>query len=135
MAGRYAYVPAVGRHEVLVIDTVDWTEAGRIATHGQPVFVMARPDGRHVWVNFAHPVNDTVQIIDTTTLAIVDTLTPGNAVLHMEFSPRGEQAWVSVRDEDRVDVFDTATRRRIAALAVDKPSGIFMTARAHKIGL
>ncbi len=135
LAGRYAYVPAVGRHEVLVIDTGDWSEAGRIATHGQPVFVMARPDGRHVWVNFAHPVNDTVQIIDTTTLAIVDTLTPGNAVLHMEFSPRGEQAWVSVRDEDRVDVYDTATRRRIAALTVDKPSGIFMTARAHKIGL
>ena len=38
--------------------------SGRIAVHGQPVFVMARPDGRQVWVNFAHPDNDTVQVID-----------------------------------------------------------------------
>ena len=35
--------------------SVDWKEAGRIKVHGQPVFVMARPDGRHVWVNFALP--------------------------------------------------------------------------------
>ncbi|MDH5711435.1 MAG: protein nirF, partial [Gammaproteobacteria bacterium] len=36
IAGQYAFVPAVGRHEVLVIDTQSWTEAGRIKVHGQP---------------------------------------------------------------------------------------------------
>ncbi|MFO1352429.1 MAG: cytochrome D1 domain-containing protein [Gammaproteobacteria bacterium] len=135
IAGGYAFVPAIGRHEVLVIDMATWQEAGRIAVHGQPVFVMARPDGREVWVNFAHPLNDTVQVIDAPSRAIVATLTPGQAVLHMEFTPRGETVWISVRDEDRVEVYDTASHARIAALAVDKPSGIFMTARAHKIGL
>ncbi|MEA2093871.1 MAG: cytochrome D1 domain-containing protein, partial [Pseudomonadota bacterium] len=44
MAGRNAFLPAVGQHEVLVVDTATWTEAGRIAVHGQPVFVEARPD-------------------------------------------------------------------------------------------
>ena len=52
MAGPYAFVPAVGRHEVLVIDRDDWRLVKRIPVHGQPVFVMARPDGRQVWVNF-----------------------------------------------------------------------------------
>jgi protein NirF len=129
-----AYVPAVGRHEVLVIDQKSWKEAGRVAVAGQPVFVIARPDGRQLWVNFAPPDNDTVQVIDTLSLKIIRTLKPGKAVLHMEFTPRGEQVWMSVRDENRVDVYDTDTFERKASLPADKPSGIFFTSRAHRIG-
>ena len=40
-----------------------------------------------------------------------------------------------MRDADRVEVYDTGTFERLAALAADKPSGIFLTARAHRIGL
>jgi protein NirF len=132
-AGGHAYVPAVGRSEVLVIDQRDWKEAGRVAVAGQPVFVVARPDGRQVWVNFAPPHNDTIQVIDTLSLAVIRTLKPGKAVLHMEFTPRGEQVWMSVRDENRVDVYDTGTFERVASLPADRPSGIFFTARAHRI--
>ena len=64
VAGRYAYVPAIGRHEVLILDTETWLEAGRIQVAGQPVFVIARPDGRQVWVNFAFPDNANVDVID-----------------------------------------------------------------------
>jgi protein NirF len=135
VAGNHAFVPAVGHHEVLVIDTQSWTEAGRIQVHGQPVFVMARPDGRYVWVNFAVPDNDTVQVIDTQTLKIIKTLTPGKGVLHMEFEPRGEEVWVSVRDQDRLAVFDTENFKQVATLPAKKPSGIFLTPRAHKTGL
>jgi protein NirF len=135
MAGDLAFVPAVGRHEVLVIDRSNWQERGRIPVHGQPIFVMARPDAREVWVNFALPDNDTIQIIDVQSLAVTHTMKPGKAVLHMEFTPRGEQVWVSVRDEDRVDIYDTASYRKLASLPADKPSGIFLAARAHRIGL
>jgi len=135
IAGNHAFVPAVGRHEVLVIDTLNWTEAGRIKVHGQPVFVIARPDGRNVWVNFALPDNDTVQIIDTQSRKIIKTLGPGKGVLHMEFEPRGEEVWVSVRDENRILVFDTETFEQTANLPANKPSGIFLSARAHRIGL
>ena len=135
IAGNFAFVPAVGHHEVLVINTLDWTEAGRIKVHGQAVFVMARPDGRHVWVNFAVPNNDTLQVIDTQSLKIIKTLTPGKGVLHMEFEPRGEQVWVSVRDEDRLVVFDTDTFEQLVTFDAKKPSGIFFTSRAHRIGL
>jgi protein NirF len=134
-AGDMMLVPAIGRHEVLIINRNSWKEAGRIAMHGQPVFVMARPDGRQVWVNFAFPHNDTIQVIDVPSQRIVKTLKPGKAVLHMEFTPRGEDVWLSVRDEDRVDVYDTATFTKKTSLPADKPSGIFFTSRAHKIGL
>jgi len=135
IAGNFAFVPAVGHHEVLVINTLDWTEAGRIKVHGQPVFVMARPDGRNVWVNFAVPNNDTLQVIDTQSLKIIKTLTPGKGVLHMEFEPRGEQVWASIRDEDRLAVFDTDTFEQVVSFAAKKPSGIFLTSRAHRTGL
>lgn len=135
MAGKFAFVPAVGRHEVLVIDTETWKESGRIKVHGQPVFVMARPDGRHIWVNFAVPDNDTLQVIDAQSRTIIQTLKPGKGVLHMEFEPRGEQVWASVRDEDRVAIFDTSNFKQISTLPADKPSGIFFTSRAHKTGL
>ena len=132
--GDVAFVPAVGRHEVLLVDQKDWREAGRIGVHGQPVFVVARPDGRQVWVNFAHPANDTVQVIDVPSRRVVKTLKPGKAVLHMEFTPRGEEVWLSVRDEDRVDVYDTESFERVGTLRAAKPSGIFFTNRAHRIG-
>lgn len=135
VAGNRAFVPAVGRNEVLVIDMSTWTEAGRVAVKGQPVFVMGRPDGRQVWVNFAVPNNDTVQVIDAETLALTKTLNPGKGVLHMEFEPRGEEVWVSVRDRDELHVYDTASFARVATLPAQKPSGIFMTARAARIGL
>jgi len=135
VADGRAFLPAVGRHEVLVVDMRSWELVGRIPVAGQPVFVMARPDGRHLWVNFALPDNGTVQVIDTLSLAIIQTLKPGKAVLHMEFEPRGEQVWLSIRDEDRLRVYDTETFTPLATLPASKPSGIFMAARAHRIGL
>jgi protein NirF len=134
-AGDVLLLPAVGRHELLVVDRRTWQEVDRIAVHGQPVFAVARPDGRQVWVNFAHPDNAVVQVIDIPTRQIVRELRPGPAVLHLEFTPRGEQVWLSVRDADRVEVYDTRTFERLAVLDADKPSGIFLTARAHRIGL
>lgn len=135
IAGDAAFVPAVGRHEVLVIDHADWTEKARIPVRGQPVFVMSQPASNQVWVNFAMPDNDTVQIIDTESLAVIKTLQPGPAVLHMEFTPRGERVWMSVRDDDRVAVYDTSTFTEVTELPADKPSGIFFSNRAHQIGL
>lgn len=134
VAGRHAYLPAIGRHEVLVVDTATWQEVGRIPVAGQPVFVIARPDGRQVWVNFAVPDYHRVQVIDTPSQTIVDTLEPGKAVLHLEFSPRGEQVWISCRDDNRVVVYDTQRRTPLATLALDAPSGIFFTARAARMG-
>jgi protein NirF len=86
-------------------------------------------------VNFAFPDNDTIQVIDVPSRKIVKTLKPGPAVLHMEFTPRGEEVWLSVRDDDRVIIYNTDTFAERGQLPARKPSGIFFTARAHRIGL
>jgi protein NirF len=76
-----------------------------------------------------------VQVIDTVTREIVKTLRPGKGVLHMEFTPRGENLWLSVRDDDRVAVYDTESLEPVASLPAQAPSGIFFTHRANRIGL
>lgn len=135
VAGNLAFVPAVGQHQVLVIDMNTWQQIGAIDVHGQPVFVMARPDGRQIWVNFAYPNNDTLQVIDAETQVITQTLVPGKGVLHMEFSPRGEHVWASVRDLNLVNIYDTGSLELLTQFEASSPSGIFFTSRAHKIGL
>jgi len=135
VAGREALVPAVGHHQLLILDTEQWQQRAAISLPGQPVFVMARPDGRQVWVNFAHPNNDMVVVIDVPSRQIIKQLQPGRAVLHMEFTPRGEAVWISSRDDNRIRVYDTATFALLAELPAERPSGIFMSARAHRTGL
>ena len=57
VAGNQTFVPAIGHHQVLVMDSQSWKQTDAIDVAGQPVFVMARPDARQIWVNFAHPDN------------------------------------------------------------------------------
>ena len=135
VAGDLLFIPAIGQHEVLVVDQRDWKLIRRIPVAGQPVFVMSRPDARQVWVNFAFPDNQTVQVIDVKDFNVLKTLNPGKAVLHMEFTPRGEAVWLAVRDEDRVMVYDTETLVETARLPAQKPSGIFFSNRANQLGL
>ncbi|MBP9181666.1 MAG: protein nirF [Fuscovulum sp.] len=132
--GQYA-LPAVGRHEILWVDRDSQQTVATTPTHGQPVFVIAQPASPFVWVNFATPLNDTVQVIDSRSHQVVATLTPGKAVLHMEFAPRGAEVWISSRDDNKVLIYDTRTREKVAEIAADSPSGIFFTARAHQTGL
>ena len=133
--GSQIVLPAVGKHEVIIADQNDWKEIARIPVAGQVVFAVARPGGREVWLNFAFPHNDTVQVVDLPSRRIVQTLTPGKGVLHLEFSPRGEQVWLSLRDENRVEIYDPDSFARIGTLPVESPSGIFFTVRAHRTGL
>ncbi len=129
-----AYLPAIGRHEVLVVDVATWKEVGRIPVRGQPVFVMARPDGRQIWVNFAFPDYGMVDVVDTLAGKVVKQLEPGKGILHMEFTPRGEHVWLSARDDNKVVIYDTGSFARVGEIPADNPSGIFFTTRAARIG-
>ncbi|MGP3792214.1 cytochrome D1 domain-containing protein [Pseudomonas sp. B392_1p] len=135
VAGNQTFVPAIGQHRVLVMNSENWQQTAAIDVAGQPVFVMARPDARQIWVNFAHPDNHKVQVIDSESHAILATLEPGPAVLHMEFTARGDQLWLSVRDSGEVQVWDPYRLELIKRLPADSPSGIFFTSRAHETGL
>lgn len=135
LAGASYALPAVGLHQVLWADAATGAETARTEVAGQPVFVTARPDGRELWVNFATPDNGTVQVIDALTRQVKRTLHPGAGILHMEFTPRGREVWLSARDDDRVVIHDARTYEKLGEIEARAPSGIFFTARAHRTGL
>ena len=135
LAGATYALPAVGIHQVLWADAATGAETGRTEVAGQPVFVTARPDGRELWVNFAPPDNGTVQVIDAMTHEVKQTLQPGKGVLHMEFTPRGREVWLSARDDDKVVIHDSRTYEKLGEVPARAPSGIFFTDRAHRGGL
>lgn len=130
-----AFLPGVGQHEVLVVDRNTWEMKKTIPVKSQPVFAMVSPDERYVWVNFAFPDNQWIQVIDTLSMTVIDTLDVGKGVLHMEFTPRADSVWVSVRDEDSIKVFDVGSRKLMRSISAIKPSGIFFTNRSGRVGL
>lgn len=132
--GQYV-LPAVGAHQLLWVDTTTLKEVARTEVHGQPVFIIEQPASPFVWVNFATPLNDVVQVVDSRTHEVVKTLTPGHAILHMEFAPRGAEVWISSRDDNKVVIYDTRTFELLGEVPAQSPSGIFFTARAHRTGL
>jgi protein NirF len=135
LAGATYALPAVGLHQVLWADAATGRETGRTDVAGQPVFVTARPDGRELWVNFATPDNGTVQVIDALTQQVKHRLEPGKGILHMEFTPRGREVWLSARDDNKVVILDARTYQKLGEISAQAPSGIFFTARAHRTGL
>ena len=135
LAGATYALPAVGLHQVLWADAATGREIGRTDVAGQPVFVTARPDGRELWVNFATPDNGTVQVIDALTQQVKHRLEPGKGILHMEFTPRGREVWLSARDDNKVVILDARTYQKLGEIPAQAPSGIFFTARAHRTGL
>lgn len=132
--GQYA-LPAVGRHEILWVNRDSLEQVAATPVAGQPVFIIEQPASPFVWVNFALPDNDTVQVVDSCSHQVVATLKPGKAILHMEFAPRGAEVWMSARDDNKVVIYSTVTREKLAEVPAQSPSGIFFTDRAHQPGL
>lgn len=139
ISGRYAFVPAFGRRRVLVYDTEDWSLKKSIPISGTGLFVVARPGGREVWVdNTGAPGSAeerTIEVIDTETLSVKDRIDAGKGAIDPQFTAKGESAYVSVREEDRVVVYDTDTKKVIREFKVRRPSGIFSSYRAGQFGL
>ena len=78
---------------------------------------------------------DVDDVRESPAFPLITQLKPGPGVLHMEFTPRGHEVWVSVRDAGRIHVYDTQTFEKLAEIVAENPSGIFFTARAHRTGL
>lgn len=139
IAGNLAFVPAFAEKRVIVYDMRDWSVVKSIGVAGTPLFVVARPGGREVWVdNVGAPGSAeerTVDIISVETLTVKKSIDAGKGAIDPQFTPKGEAVYISIREEDKVAVYDTDTYELIREFPVHKPSGIFSSDRASKFGL
>lgn len=139
IANGLAFVPAFGEKRVIVYRMDNWSVKKSIPIAGTGLFVVVRPGGREVWVdNVGAPGGEEerlLQVIDVETLKIKKTIDAGKGAIDPQFTPKGEAVYVSIRDEDRVAVYDTDTCELIKEIPAKRPSGIFSTDRASKFGL
>jgi protein NirF len=98
-----------------------------IKTQGLPVFTSLSPDQKHLAVTYSGKDFPTIQIIDTHTLKIIKTFTFNGKVLHVRWSQKYPELYVSVNDANQVNVIDTEgwyLQREI--YQIEHPSGIFL---------
>lgn len=139
ISGNLAFLPAFGEKRVIVYDMRDWSVVKSIPIAGTGLFVVARPGGKEVWVDNVgapgSPEERLIQVIDVETLEVKKTLDAGKGAMDPQFTPKGEAVYISIREENKVAVYDSDTLKLLKEIPVDKPSGIFSTDRTSKFGL
>ncbi|SFV58251.1 Heme d1 biosynthesis protein NirF [hydrothermal vent metagenome] len=120
------FIPAVGDNAVMVYDN-NFKFIQNIKTQGLPVFTSLSPDQKYLAVTYSGKDFPTIQIIDTKTLKIIKTFTFKGKVLHVRWSQKYPELYVSVNDANQVNVINTDEwflEREI--FQVKHPSGIFL---------
>jgi len=128
IGGDRVFVPAVGDNKVMVYD-MNFNFIKNITVEGTPVFTSLSPDKRYLAVTFSGKKFPIIQIIDTKTLKIIKRFSfqGEGKVLHVRWSNRKPQLYVSVNDANMVVVIDTNLWYRARdILKVKRPSGIFI---------
>ena len=112
-----------------------------IFIHGGVPGVTPYVSGPHIWGGVvqrlpqATAIEVSSQTVDAMTQQVKHRLEPGKGILHMEFTPRGREVWLSARDDNKVVIHDARTYEKLGEIEAQAPSGIFFTARAHRTGL
>ncbi|MGZ5208783.1 MAG: cytochrome D1 domain-containing protein, partial [Sulfuricurvum sp.] len=119
------FIPSVGERAVMAFDN-DFKFLARIPTEGLPVFTALSPDKKLLAVTFSGKEFPVVQIIDTATLKIIQTLRFEGTVLHVRWSNEALRLFVAVNTADEVQILDTITWEKRGSIPVKRPSGIFL---------
>ena len=136
MARGRVFVPLVGEKRLAVLESGSFRFLGSIALRGHPVYAVRAPSEREVWVSFSGAEDDAyVQVIDTESLSVLDTLRVGKRIYHLDFTPRGAEVLVSANQDDQLVLIDARTHAVLDRESVRSPSGIFGAWRAFRLGL
>ncbi|MCC6214122.1 MAG: protein nirF [Polyangiaceae bacterium] len=136
VAGSGVFVPLVGEARMVVLDRDGWGFRRSIPVRGHPVYAVAAPSGREVWVSFSGAEHDAwIDVIDTTTLTVARSLRVGERIYHLDFTPRGSHVLVSANQAGRLALVDARTYAVVDEEPVHSPSGVFGAWRAFRIGL
>jgi protein NirF len=136
VAGSHVFVPLVGQKRLAVLDRHTWKFVQSLPLRGHPVYAVRSPTEREVWVSFSGEADDAwVQVVDTDSLTVADSIEVGGRIYHMDFTPRGSHVLVSANRDDKLFLVNATTRRIEDVQTLKSPSGIFGVWRAFRIGL
>jgi YVTN family beta-propeller protein len=123
---KHLLVGVMGRDYVEVIDWREKKSVKQIKTGKGAHNFRSLGDGRHVFVS--NRVDNTISLIDQSTLEkLYDIAVPGGPDC-MDVSADGKTLWVTMRWSKKVGVVDIAARKLIDSIPVGRsPHGIFLT--------
>ncbi|RMH24131.1 MAG: YncE family protein [Planctomycetota bacterium] len=116
--GRLAFVANIGSGSAAVIDLEVGERVKILETGAGAEGVAAHPVRPEVWVTNRDA--DTVSVIDTRSLEVVQTLRAGRFPIRVRFTPDGSRALVSCAHSGDVWVYDGATRDAVATIDMDE---------------
>lgn len=116
--GRRAYVANIGSGSVTVVDLVQKKVVKDIPTAEGAEGIATTPDDREVWV--VNRGADTVSIVNTKTLEVAATIRVAKFPIRVKFTPDGKRALVSCASSGDVAVLDTASRKEIQRISIDR---------------
>ena len=100
------------------------------------MYAVRAPSEREVWVSFSGSEDDAyIQVVDTESLAVRDSLRVGRRIYHLDFTPRGAEVLVSANQDDQLALIDARTHAVLDRQPLRSPSGIFGGWRAFRLGL
>ena len=136
VSGGKVFVPLVGEARLAVLDAETWAFKGSVPLRGNPVYAVASPTGREVWVSFSGEEDDSfVQVVDTLTQQVARTIKVGGRIYHMDFAPRGAQILITANRDNKLFLLNANTYTVEDSQTLQSPSGVFGVWRAFRIGL
>ena len=116
--GKTAFVANIGSGSVTVVDLAAGKVIKDIPTGPGAEGIAITPDGREVWV--VNRAADTVSVINTKTLEVAATISSPKFPIRVKITPDGRRALVSCAQSGDVAVFDTASRKGLQRVSIDK---------------
>lgn len=114
---KRAFVANIGSGSMTAIDLGKESKLEDVKTGAGAEGIAVRPGGEEVWVTNREA--DTISIIDTVSLEILDTIEIQGFPIRIEFSPDGAFAIVSAAEAGEVVRIDAESRKPVARNKLD----------------
>jgi YVTN family beta-propeller protein len=128
--GRFAYVTAPDKKEVLEIDATELMITRRLAIGEGPLGIAAHPANAEIYVAdwYAHKI----LVVETEGFTKVAEVAVGQSPSGLAVTPDGKLLLSADRDSNQVSILDIATRMVVATIATgERPFGITIDAEGR----
>lgn len=130
--GKHLLVGITGEDYVEVLSAQDGKSLARLKTGEAAHNFLPLGDGRHVLLS--NRMANTISIIDTAALKVVETFPVPNGPDDMELRKDGTELWVTTRWINRVSVIDMKTKKLKQQIRVGRsPHGLYFHTHAPRL--
>jgi len=114
-----AFVPSIRTGKVTVFDLESGELLAQVYSGAGAEGIDVHPEGHEVWVT--NRADNTIAIIDTESLEVLDTIVSEDFPIRGKFTPDGRYFLVSNARSGDIGVFDTADRELVASITLTPP--------------